>query len=183
MLYASSRYLLTWFISERVYSSFISFIISPAFSFNHGYSKRSFINIWSAWLTSSTLWVELESQSNSSTIAFDFWAWALSWVIKSPLLPLNPLSSIHFPTSSGAAFPGNVAPSSMSCFCTASSFAGLRFPLSSSLLVVFQIRFLALPPNHQRIFQTTGNAPQIPAPSHASVKSGHSSLTALNSKV
>nr|DAX89050.1 MAG TPA: hypothetical protein [Caudoviricetes sp.] len=71
----------------------------------------------------------------------------------------------------------------MSCFCTASSFAGLRFPLSSSLLAPFQIRFLALPPNHQSIFQTTGNAPQIPAPSDASVRSVPSPLTALNSTV
>nr|DAS61584.1 MAG TPA: hypothetical protein [Caudoviricetes sp.] len=59
----------------------------------------------------------------------------------------------------------------------------MSIPLSSNLLALFPIRFLALFPTHQRAFHSTGKAPPIPAPIHASSRFVVSQFTALKSTV
>jgi hypothetical protein len=107
----------------------------------------------------------------------------LSWFTISPLLHLNPLSSIHFPTSCGVAFQGSIDPSVISCCWIVSNFAGLSIPLSSNLLALFPIRFLAFFPTHQRAFHTRGKAAPIQAPTHISETSVPSPFTALKSTI
>gem|GEM_PF-1659673 len=59
----------------------------------------------------------------------------------------------------------------------------MSIPLSSSLLALFPIRFLALFPIHQRAFHNTGKAAPIPAPTHISEVSVPSPFTALKRTV
>jgi len=71
----------------------------------------------------------------------------------------------------------------MSCCWTVSSFAGLSIPLSSNLLALSPIRFLAFFLTHQRAFHKIGKAAPIPAPTHISEASVPSPFTALKSTI